>query len=242
MRSKRRIIPAVQAAALPPASFRPFERRPVNYFRSMITTDEEQAEVQRPSDDEVHARVAAAVNAERARQERIAQQEAQRQFQAGLAQGRSEAGGEVQRTVELLAQHVRLLQAEKHEVADRCEQSSVDLAFQIARRIIGQELELKPENVTAVVRGALEQVLDCDRVRLRVHPADFSHLRTVEEELKATLGASVQFELRSDNEVERGGCLIETEKGTLDARIASQLETLWAEVSRQTPASEGAAQ
>ncbi len=77
MSSKRRIIPAAQAEALPPASFKPFERRPVNYFRSMIATDEERAEVPQPSEQELHGRIAEAVSAERARLECLHQQDAQ---------------------------------------------------------------------------------------------------------------------------------------------------------------------
>lgn len=228
---KSLIIPASKAARLKHAIFHPFERRPVNYYRDMIV-EETHPEPESLRTEEIERRIEQAVSAERARLERLSEAEARRQFEAGMARGREEAGREVRQAVELLGHYGSMLQAEKQELTARCERSSIDLAFLLARRIVDRELEVHPEAVTDVVRSALQQVLDCERVRLRVHPQDLAFIRSVQADLETQLSGQVPLDLAPDGTVERGGCLIETERGTLDARISSQLETLRASVAQ----------
>ncbi|MFZ5434423.1 MAG: FliH/SctL family protein [Calditrichota bacterium] len=221
----RRIIRSEQGTNLPHATFRQFERRPVNYFKDILTDEDHIAEPQ-ASEDEIRARVDEAITEERERQRQAYDQELQKQFQAGLAKGRTEAAADLKRGIELLEQYARVLQAEKQEMADKAEQSSVELAFSIAAKILDSELQIQPEKVRDVVKSAMRQVLDCDQIRLRVNVDDFRYLKEVQADLQSLVSSDVPLEIRADDSVARGGCMIETEKGALDARIATQLETL----------------
>jgi flagellar biosynthesis/type III secretory pathway protein FliH len=223
----RSIIPADKAKRLQPAQFRSFEQRPVNYFRDMFTDDGADG-ASRLNEDEFNSRMEAMLGEERERARASFDAEAKRQYQAGLEKGRTESTGEIRRGMELLEQYSRVLQAEKKEVADRTEKSAVELAFALAKRILGRELSTRPELVVDVARNALNQVLDCERVRLKVNPEDLVYLKNVEAEFESLLGKRAQLELGSDREIARGGCLLETERGILDARISSQLDALHA--------------
>jgi flagellar assembly protein FliH len=223
----RSIVPAARAKQLKSAVFRSFDQRPVNYYRDMFADEGHESAVS-INEDDFNARVGELLTVERERLRQAGSAELQRQYQTGLEKGRSEASGEIRRGMELLEQYARLLQAEKKELAERTEKSAVELAFALAERIIGRELETKPELVVDVTRNALNQVLDCERVRLRVNPEDFNYLKSVESEFEALLSKRAQLEISTDREITRGGCLIETERGILDGRIASQLDTLHA--------------
>lgn len=228
MKSKTRtLIPAAEAKQLKSATFRSFEQRPVNYYRDMFA-DEGHDTASRLSEDEFNARMDAILAEERERFRQTHAAEQQKQYEAGVAAGRSEGSTKIKRGMELLEEYARLLQAEKREIAGRTESNVVELAFALAGRIIGKELETKPELVVNVARGALNQVLDCERVRLRVNPEDLSFLKATEAELEAILSKRTQLEIGTDRSIPRGGCMIDTERGTLDARISSQLETLHA--------------
>jgi flagellar assembly protein FliH len=78
--------------------------------------------------------------------------------------------------------------------------------------------------------------MDCDQIRLRVNPDDLDHLRSIQSDLETMLSNKTSLEIRADQSVERGGCLIETERGSLDARIASQLDTLRAGLQEKSEA------
>jgi flagellar assembly protein FliH len=223
--NSKKIIRADRAGTLAPACFRAFERRPVNYYRHMFVDEGHEAPPQ-INEQEFNARMEEILTAERIRIRQTVEQEFQAKYATGIGKAREEAMSELKRGSELLDEYGRVLMAEKKEVSSRAEQSAVELAFALAKKIIGHELETRPERVADVARNALEQVLDCNEIRLRVNPEDLSYLRKVETDLENLLGKRGQLDISADGSVERGGCVVETERGMLDARISSQLETL----------------
>jgi flagellar biosynthesis/type III secretory pathway protein FliH len=62
-------------------------------------------------------------------------------------------------------------------------------------------------------------------VSLRVHPDDAARLRASRERLEALLVRG-SLALREDPAVAPGGAVVETEAGTVDARIETQLDAL----------------
>ncbi len=87
-----------------------------------------------------------------------------------------------------------------------------------ARRIVGEELVLAPERIVTIVREVLERARRARTVTVRVHPADAGALRRAFGEE----GALVE----EDPSLERGGCVVATELGELDARLEVKLEEL----------------
>ena len=223
--SIQNLIRAEKAKKLTLAEFQKFERRPVNYYRDVFA-EEERNGGSKLNEQEFNSRVEELLAAERQRINQQHEQELRNRFEDGLKQGRKEGAGDIARAVEMLHGYATMLQAEKKELALRAEQNALELAFQLADKIIANELHTRPESVAEIVKNAIRQVLDCDQIRLRVNQDDYEYLRTVQGELESILSKSVPLEIRVDSTVERGGCLIETERGNLDARISSQLETL----------------
>ena len=68
------------------------------------------------------------------------------------------------------------------------------------------------------VRTVLERARRAKRVRVRVHPSDLAHLEGAEW----AAGASIE----GDAELTPGDCVVETELGTLDGRVQTQLAAL----------------
>jgi flagellar assembly protein FliH len=233
---QKRIIRAADAKQIDTAKFRSFDRRPVNYFRDVLTDEAREAALQL-NEQEMQERIEAAVVAERQRMQELAKREAQDRFKAGLAQGRSEASGEFKRGVELLNEYARMLQAERKEMLERYEQSAVKLAFTLAEKVIGQELETDPKAVAQIARNAIAQVTDAQQLTLRVNPQDAEYLKSMQADLMTLLSSNAQLDIRGDQSVRRGGCLVESEQGTLDARIESQLATL--RIAVENSASDG---
>lgn len=218
-------ISSEQGKELPLASFQQFDTRPVNYFRDVFAEEIRQGGM-KLNEQEFNARVEELLADERQQHARQHEEESRQRFEAGLAQGRNEGATDVTRALELLQSYGNMLQAEKRELAAKAEQMALELAFTLARKIVGDELQARPAAVADIAKNAIKQVLDCDQIRLRIHPDDLEHLRSIQGDLEGMLSSKAPLEIRPDQSVERGGCLIETERGNLDARISSQLETL----------------
>jgi flagellar biosynthesis/type III secretory pathway protein FliH len=140
---------------------------------------------------------------------------------AALEEGRAE-GLEFARA-EVADRLVALAEAQGRWLA-RAEVEALDLAVEMARRIVGRELRCDP---AAAGEGALQALRAAGRrraLRVRLHPDTVAHVRERSATLvEATAGAAL--ELVADAALAPGDVLVETEAGQVDGRIASRLES-----------------
>lgn len=100
------------------------------------------------------------------------------------------------------------------------------LAVRIAERILDRELSTRPEAVVDIAAAALSQAGAPRDVVLRVHPEDLRTLERGRPRLLERCARAQVIQLRPDSTVGRGGCIVETELGTVDARLQVQLEAI----------------
>lgn len=112
------------------------------------------------------------------------------------------------------------------QVTRDTEQTLVVLALEIARKIV-TDLPVTAPMVEATVREALEQVENAAELTVLLHPADLELLQQLASPLlepAAEPSRTIQF--RGTPEVSRGGCLVQTRFGAIDARRESKFELL----------------
>ncbi|PAS98549.1 MAG: hypothetical protein BSR46_12085 [Candidatus Dactylopiibacterium carminicum] len=134
-------------------------------------------------------------------------------YEEGSARGRMEA-----------AELHQLLQS-MDDAMERLDQEIAEevqvLAIEIARQVLRETLALRPDVVLGVVREALSQLPQKGAV-IHVNPEDLELMRRfVAEHYEA-----VEHRVVEDATVERGGCLIESAGGQIDA----QIQTRWRRV------------
>ncbi len=151
---------------------------------------------------------------------RLAREEARRQgYEAGLEQGRGEMEQETQRLRQLAESLDGALDTLDFRLADEV----LNLALDVARQVIVGELSARPERILDVVRLALRQMAETTReARLLLNPEDAQLVRPI---LNEQLDKS-RLRIVEDARIVRGGCLIETPQGDLDAT----LQTRWHQV------------
>jgi flagellar assembly protein FliH len=97
-------------------------------------------------------------------------------------------------------------------------------AVRLAKQVVRSELALRPECVTQVAREAMNAiVLSAKHLRISLHPDDFA---LVQSEAADALAARDVL-LQADPTLSRGGCVVESDLGGVDARI----ETRWAQAA-----------
>jgi flagellar assembly protein FliH len=111
-------------------------------------------------------------------------------------------------------------------VLRRAEEDIVTLAFHIARKIIRQEILLNRDVVLSTVRCALETLVDRDTILVRIHPIDLEQVQIMKKELLRQVKGIKNLTLQGDETIERGGCVVESRFGEIDARIEEQLTEL----------------
>ncbi len=139
-------------------------------------------------------------------------------YQLGFAEGKDAAAAQL---AEVVARASQRLQAMEQQVEPQLR----DLAVKIARKILGKELEFHPEAVVDIVKQALsEKARQRREIFLRVHPDDLQFLREHKADLLEVLSRAKEIGIREDPEVARHGVIIETDAGTIDAQLETQLE------------------
>ena len=105
-------------------------------------------------------------------------------------------------------------------------------ALSLARQIVRSEITARPQSVAAVAQEALETLmLSARHITLRVHPDDQPLVAEGAGELLAARGAR----LVADAEVARGGCVVESNIGLVDASIETRWRRAAAAIGRDDP-------
>ncbi len=141
----------------------------------------------------------------------------------GYREGREQARQEAQTLNNLLNQVNDSLQQLDQEMS----QALLDLALGISRQMLRQALEVRPELILAVVKEAINSFPQANQhPQLVLHPQDAELVRSC---LEAEL-AHGHWRVVEDDQIEPGGCRLETAHGELDAtlerRWKSVLESL----------------
>ena len=112
------------------------------------------------------------------------------------------------------------------EMVKAAEPEVVKLALKVAERIIGSELQTDETTVLRIVAKAVEQLRQSKELVIRAHPDDVEVLRREKRKLLEHIARLKDIGFREDATIARGGCVIETESGTVDAQLSTQMELL----------------
>ena len=107
-----------------------------------------------------------------------------------------------------------------------------DSAVQLARQVLRSELTVRPELVATVAAEAVGAVmLSARHISVHVHPLDLPLVAEGAEEALAARGAR----LAAHPEIERGGVMVQSDVGAVDARIATRWAQAAAALGSQEP-------
>jgi flagellar assembly protein FliH len=153
-----------------------------------------------------------------------AQEIRERAFSEGYAAGLEEARDHTAPAAEALAAAASEVAALRARAAEAAEAAAVELALRIAEQALGAALAVQPERVLDVVRGALRRLLERERLQVLVNPEDLDMVRAGMGALVAELGGIEHVDVQAERRVLRGGAVVRTAEGDVDANISTKLQ------------------
>ncbi len=158
------------------------------------------------------------------------QQELDFAYKKGLEEGRLDgyraAEAELGKTLEMMQQVVQEIQQQRERLLKEPEEWLLHLVFKMAEHIIGPLAEQQKGLIQTTLNKILQEAQVSGRVKLLVHPDDLETLQSIEPELRKNFPDLKEIGFVADEMVTRGGCLVETDMGKLDARIETQMNEL----------------
>lgn len=147
-------------------------------------------------------------------------------FDAGREAGYKEGKAEVSRLIERLHTMLERTMDKRQQILAETEQQIVDLVLLMTRKVVKVISENQRNVVTSNIIHALRKVKGRADVILRVNLADVGLTTEHTKDFLAAAENIKNITVVEDLSVDAGGCIIETDFGSVDARIASQLHEL----------------
>ena len=140
----------------------------------------------------------------------------------GYAEGKQKGETELDPVIATFREVAQSIREQRRALLEASEPEIVRLAMAIAERIVHTEIATNPSVVLGNVRSALTRITSREVVTLRVNPADHDIIRAHRDAIHAASDVE-HLRIVEDQRVDRGGVMVETEAGTIDAKVATQL-------------------
>jgi flagellar assembly protein FliH len=177
-----------------------------------------------PSMEEAHSRAEAIVAAAQQEAAGIREQARREGFAEGMVAGRAELRELAEPAVQALSDAVERVRELQAAASDAVERQAVVLAMEIAEKVVSGAIAVQPDRVLDVVRGTLRAIVERERLVVQVNPEDLEIVREGLDELTGALGGIEHVEVQEERRVQRGGAVVRTAVGEVDANIGTKLD------------------
>ena len=111
------------------------------------------------------------------------------------------------------------------KMARECESTFVAVALEVAQKLVAG-MPIAAEMIESAVREGMARVEETSEFTILLHADDLDLLQRANSPLLLSQVGGEKVNFRAAGEVTRGGCIVQTRFGTIDARRESKLELL----------------
>ncbi|WP_187982822.1 flagellar assembly protein FliH [Borreliella bavariensis] len=173
-------------------------------------------------------------NAEIERLAREYEEKLKRDLEVATAKGREEGYNkgyesgfeDFDKVMRKLHSIIASLIAERKSILESSSGQIVSLVMQIAIKVIKRITDSQKDIVLENVNEVLKRVKDKTQITIRVNLDDLDIVRHKKSDFISRFDIIETLEIIEDPNIGKGGCIIETNFGEIDARISSQLDKI----------------
>ncbi|HSX13933.1 MAG TPA: HrpE/YscL family type III secretion apparatus protein [Chlamydiales bacterium] len=125
-----------------------------------------------------------------------------------------------------LNKHILSLDHELKTLRSDIQKKILPLAITAARKILGEELKMHPDRIVDIVLNSLKPVTQHRRIVIYVNRADLQTLEDNRPKIKKIFEHVENLSIQERDDIEPGGCMIETEAGIINAQLENQWRAL----------------
>ena len=147
-------------------------------------------------------------------------------YEAGYAAGMEAADEEASALIGTAEQIAVNVSQERERLLAEAEGDVVELAITIAKKLVNAAIDVEPELVVEVCRGAMRKAFQRETLSVRAHPDDLEALRSAGPRLAAELGGVQHLEFVEERRLQRGSLIVRTPAGEIDASFDGKAEKI----------------
>jgi flagellar assembly protein FliH len=178
------------------------------------------AQARRDAEQIAEQIIQSARNKAEAEKDKVFQEAYNQGYDEGLKQGKLE----MQKIIDEANEILELAYKKKEEILKTLEPEIVEIIISAAKKIVLLE-STNPQQIMYTIRNAFKKINQQEHVTIKVNPDDLETVRKARQDL-IDWDVVPYIDIEIDHLIEQGGCIIETEYGSVDARISSQLDEM----------------
>lgn len=107
-----------------------------------------------------------------------------------------------------------------------CEREMLELSLAVAKKVIQREVEAKEDGVLECVRHAMRAVAGGGEITVKLNPKEIEVVKQHKSELARFHGNVKGLNMEADESIAKGGCVVSSNYGEVDATIGSILQEI----------------
>lgn len=140
-------------------------------------------------------------------------------YEEGFKKGEAAAREEFKPFLETIEGLISDLSGFRKNMYDKVEREMIEMVVSLAKKVIHFEFSTRDDAVQEMIRLAVQSVLDRESMVIKINPADKGYAESFRPELHHLFGEIKNIIFEAHSGVERGGCVVESNFGVIDARI-----------------------
>jgi flagellar assembly protein FliH len=147
-------------------------------------------------------------------------------YENGFAQAKQDAHARFDQLLNGMNQALEEVQLMRNELCENLKETIILLGLDIAAKTLKQEIRTNRDVVNELAKQVLCGIAPVQDAVLKVNPSDYEAAKDFEQEFESAAGYPEKFKISSDPSLDQGDVVVLYERGTVDARISTQLENI----------------
>ena len=147
-------------------------------------------------------------------------------FNAGVEEGLKQAERDFGSAAGAFTQACELVNNIRETILKNSKKEMIDLVILLAEKIIRHSVTQQDATILETVEEAILKAVKSSEFHIYLHPDDLAVIKSNSAELVARVSGLENIVVKADPSIERGGCKVESDNCTVDATLASQIDSI----------------
>lgn len=155
----------------------------------------------------------------------------QKAYALGLEEGAKKAFEvnelKIKEKIDYLDTILKEIERMKIEIFQQNENQFIKFAYYLSEKIAMTELEKNPEKIIEMMKEVIEMAQCDEQISLIISASDFDFISEFKNRLHHDVILSSKVQIIKSDQLKSGGCMVETNFGSIDASIQQRIEKCW---------------
>jgi flagellar assembly protein FliH len=144
----------------------------------------------------------------------------------GIRQGRDLQKKDMQDSIRALGALMNEISTLKMQMLETAEEQILQLVIDVTEKVLHMEITTNPDIIRHVLKAGMKNIVDRENMKIRIHPQDYRYMMDIKSDFIRSLDGVKNIVFEEDASIARGGAMIETLFGEVDARLDHQFDRI----------------